>query len=166
MARTILNPPTATSDKLVEITEFRNSSRYSISGSQTGVLWTPGTFAKQKSAAESFLVLEAMIPATVAWSDQCGVYIRLTSETLTTDGPMHEGVHYGGVDNSYTWAKFIYKAHRIVENISAGTYTVECGWNSRNGTNQKPFENVNPNGTDDSRDFQMGSRCWVWEIAY
>jgi hypothetical protein len=49
--------------------------------------------------------------------------------------------------------------------VAAGSHTMSFGWNTRDGnTNNRPFNNLNPNSSDDSRNQQMVSRIVVYEV--
>ena len=148
------------------------NSRSSVSDSGNGTLWT-GSFTKQKGANESWILMDGMIPGTNNYSDQCGAFAMLDGADTNNDTPRHHGVYYAGANSNNGWARFIYQVHRIIKNddsaqeLAAGSRTWTVGWYPRNGgTNEKPFEIMNPNSSDDSRNNQYGGHMSIWEYRY
>ena len=173
MARKIIGtPPAIERDKLINATHYWMNGRTSVSNSSNGTLWT-GTFTKQKGANESWILMDGMIPGTNNYSDQCGAFAMLDGADTNNDTPRHHGVYYAGANSSNGWARFIWQVHRIIKNddsqqeLAAGSRTWTIGWYPRNGSSgEKPFEIMNPNSSDDSRNNQYGGHLTIWEYRY
>ena len=173
MARKIIGtPPAIERDKLINATHYWMNGRTSVSNSSNGTLWT-GTFTKQKGANESWILMDGMIPGSNNYSDQCGAFAMLDGADTNNDTPRHHGVYYAGANSSNGWARFIWQVHRIIKNddsqqeLAAGSRTWTIGWYPRNGSSgEKPFEIMNPNSSDDSRNNQYGGHLTIWEYRY
>ena len=173
MARKILGTkPAIERDKLINVTHYWMNNRTSVPTSSNGTLWT-GSFTKQKDATESWILMDGMIPGTNNYSDQCGVFAMLDGADTNNDTPRHHGVYYAGANSSNGWARFIWQVHRIIKNddsqqeLAAGSRTWTIGWYPRNGSSgEKPFEIMNPNSSDDSRNNQYGGHLTIWEYRY
>lgn len=172
MARRVLNTPASVSDKLVNVTHFRNDTRASLSDSSNGVLFT-GNFTKLYDANTSWILMEGMIPGGQAYSDQCGVYAGLNGMNTSNDAPRHHGICYAGADDGSVWARFTLYVHRIIDNsdstqeLASGNRTWTAGWYPKNGSStDKPFVIMNINSSDDARNQQYGSIMSIYEFLY
>lgn len=173
MARKVLYvPETTVTDKLVKVTRFRNDTRSNPTIGASGVLWS-GSFTKEYDANTSWILMEGMLPGTNNYSDQCGVYAMLDGANTNNDTPRHRGVHYSGANADTAWARFILYVHRIIDNtdsaqeLNAGSRTWSVGWSTKNGSaGDRPFEVLNPNASDDTRNQQCGSIMAIYEYLY
>tara|TARA_B100001989_G_scaffold68618_1_gene46607 strand:- start:584 stop:1105 length:522 start_codon:yes stop_codon:yes gene_type:complete len=173
MARKIIGTkPAIERDKLINVTHYWRNDRQSVNTSSNGTLWT-GSFTKQKSATESWILMDGMIPACNNYSDQCGAFAMLDGADTNNDTPRHHGVYYAGANSSNGWARFIWQVHRIIKNddsaqeLAAGSRTWTIGWYPRNGSSgEKPFQTMNPNSSDDNRNNQYGGHLSIWEYRY
>lgn len=173
MARSILNPPAVGStDKLVNVTRFRNDTRTNLSDSANGTIWS-GSFTKLYDANTSWILMEGMLPGSRAYSDQCGVFAMLNGANTNNDTPRHHGICYGIADADTGWARSILYVHRIIDNsdstqeLGAGNRTWSVGWYPRDGGGgNKPFQVWNPNSADDGRNNQYGSIMSIYEYLY
>jgi len=173
MARKVLYVPEVTvQDKLVNVTRFRNDTRVNLPNSGNYTMFS-GSFTKLYDANTSWILMEGMIPGGKNYSDQCGVFAMLDGANTNNDTPRHHGVYYSGTNAGQPWDRFILYVHRIIDNtdsaqeLNAGSRTWSVGWYPRNGsTGQRPFENMNPNSTDDARNQQCGSIMAIYEYLY
>ena len=172
MGRSILNAGTGgIDDQLVKIHYHRYDTRHNLGTAQSGVIWRTNHFTTTTNNAT--LIVKGQIWGGTAYSDACGEYTELCnsngsaydSSWRNTDGRRYWGCSYAGVDNSSSWAKFLFHWHQVYTNINAGTYEIVCGWNTRdNGNNNRPFQYSNINANDDVRSRQHESHCEIWEL--
>ena len=173
MARKLINvSESSVVDKLVKATHFRNDSRASMPNSANYTMFT-GNFTKQYDANTSWILMEGMLPGGKNYSDQCGIFAMLDGADTNNDTPRHHGIYYSGSNGGAVWDRFILYVHRIIDNtdstqeLNAGSRTWSVGWYPRNGNSgQRPFEVLNPNSTDDSRNQQNGSIMSIYEYLY
>ena len=173
MGRSILNvPEVSTGDKLVKIHYHKYSTRHSLSGGSSGIIWRTANFTTTTDNAT--FVVKGQIWGRAHASDHCGVYCQLldsnnnnvVSGADSTDGARYQGVGYAGVNAGGSWAKFLLAWHQIYTGIDAGTYRILIGWSTRNNSSgsERPFEFWNINATDDDRSHQHDSHCEIWEL--
>ena len=143
---------------VVNITHLSNNTRTVTS---SAVTYKPFAFSVTKLLSSSVLVIEGVIqwlgngdnsPCAGIAIDNSWNYTGLQYRTNMTGG-------YGNANHGCI------HINQTRTGISAGTRTIEFGWNSSNGSAYRLWQVLNPNSTDDSRNQQTGLQLHVWEIA-
>ena len=144
--------PTA-SGSVVAIRHYSNNTRAATTqGSPNGTLWS---FTDTKLyGSESNIIIHANL---IGWDDASGtigMYIEYA-------GTKSYSMMYTYEVNPY--AKMLTGTSNTTGK-SAGSQTVNIGWNAANGANSYPFVTLNPNSTDDARLHQTVSTAIVYEV--
>jgi len=144
--------PTA-SGSVVAIRHYSNNTRAATTqGSPNGTLWS---FTDTKLyGSESNIIIHANL---IGWDDASGtigMYIEYA-------GTKSYSIMYTYEVNPY--AKMLTGTSNTTGK-SAGSQTVNIGWNAANGSNSYPFLTLNPNSTDDARLHQTVSTAIVYEV--
>lgn len=144
--------PTA-SGSVVAIRHYSNNTRIaSLPTAASGTLWS---FTDTKLyGSESTIIIHANL---IGWDDASGtigMYIEYSGTKSYSMMYTYEVSPYCKVltGTSSTTGK------------SAGSQTVNIGWNAPSGTGSRPFVGLNPNATDDARLHQTVSTAIVYEI--
>lgn len=138
---------------------IRNSTRTSISGSNTGILFS-GTYTKILGSTESYLVIRASVFGAQFSSGNCGTGVRVDSTWNYGAAYQYDGQWSSSNQTTVIWG------YHIFTGIAAGARTIGFGWNTADGSsNDRPFAIFNPNNNDDSRNMQMASTMLVQEIT-
>ena len=140
------------SGAVIAMRHYSNSTRTAVSNSNDGTLWT-FTDAKLLGTETDIIV-----------------YVNLIGKD-DASGVMGTYIEYGGSRSysiSYTYEPTDYNKMMTgsskATGIGSGNNTVTIGWNTANSSNSKPFQVLNPNGTDDSRSHQHVSTAIVYEV--
>lgn len=143
---------------VVGITHYTNSTRTTTSSAAT---YKPFSFTVTKKLSTSILVIEGIVP----WwgngdnSPCAGIAI---DNTWSYTGLQYRVSASGGYADANHGSFHINQSR---SGISAGTRTIEFGWNSSNATAYRLVNVLNPNSTDNAANRQTGTQFHVWEIA-
>jgi len=177
MARTVLNKPAVSSDKLVKIHYHQYSNMNNVNAAAETNYWRTDTFTTTTANAD--LMVYGQLMGVSGASDQCGVYCMLLDgssnqgvsgmgETRSTnDDEKFRGVWYAGVNHNTNWSTFMMAWHKVYTGVPAGTYKIEVGHHSRSGGGQHFAQYIDPIGSNsnaDNRFQQMKRMCAVWEL--
>ena len=170
MPRYIDEPPAAGGDLLTKCHIRRYQQRSTISDSNNSTLWVPPSFTTTTDNA--VLVVRGQFWGVDNASDMCGAYAELKDNSGNSieggqnDSPRHQGVFYAGVNQGANWARHLFTWHKIYTNVSPGTYRMYFGWHVRDGgSGNRPFERIDPNGSDDGRTRPHERLLYVWELS-
>ena len=144
--------PTA-SGSVVAVRHYSNNTRVaSVSTAATGTLWS---FTDTKLyGSESTIIIHANL---IGWDDASGV-IGMYIEYASTKS---YSIQFTYDENAY--CKML-TGTSSTTGKSAGSQTVNIGWDAANGTSSRPFVTLNPNSTDDARMHQTVSTAIVYEV--
>lgn len=138
-------------------TVIRNSTRTATSLAYN-VTHFSGSFTKTTSTSN--LVVVGTVIGGQFNDGNAGVGFVLDGTTWDFGA----GYNYDGVwTNAYTTVQCIGTGY--FTGVSAGTHTMGWGVKSVNATNTRPYNYLNPNGTDDGRNGQFISTLIVYETA-
>ena len=140
------------SGAVVAMRHYSNSTRSSLSNSNDGTLWT---FTDTKLFGTETDII---------------VYVNLIGKD-DASGVMGTYIEYGGSRSysiSYTYDTTAYNKMMTgsskATGIGSGSNTVTIGWNTADSASSKPFQVLNPNSTDDTRNHQHVSTAIVYEV--
>lgn len=130
------------------------TSMPALSGAYTAF---SGVYNKRFGASDSYLVVRSTVFGAGRYSGNCGV-------GHVCDGNWDFGVGYQ-YDGAWTDQQSITViGHSVFTGIAAGNRTIGWGWNPNDGSTNRPFNNLNPNSSDDPRNSQMSSVVIVQEV--
>jgi len=154
--RITINAPVG-SGLILATTVIRNSTRTAISAVYNTAHFS-GSFTKTTSTS-NLVVVATVIGGQ--YNDGNGAHGFVIDGTIWDFGAAY---NYDGVwTNIYTTVQCIGTGY--FQNISAGSHTMGWGVKAFNGTTTRPYNYLNPNGTDDARNGQFISTLVVYETA-
>jgi hypothetical protein len=143
---------------VVKMSVFRNYTREAASGNPVNAygMWTTAGFTKAR--ADTNIIIQVTVFGAGYSSGQCGIGTEV-------DGVWDYGHGYQ-YDGSYTAKTLQCHGTSYYTGLAAGSHTLKWGWKPGNGTTgERPFDVLNPNNNDDSRNGQVGSTMVVYEVA-
>lgn len=138
-------------------TVIRNSTRTAISAAYNATHFSGG-FTKTTSTS-NLVVLATVVGGQ--YNDGNGAVGIVLDSTTWDWGAAHN--YDGSWTKSYTTVQCIGTGY--FTGVSAGVHTMGWGVKAANGGTTRPYETLNPNSTDDSRNGQFISTLIVYEIA-
>ena len=149
------------SGTVISSTVIRNGTRTSLSLSALSTLFS-GTHNKILGASQSYLLVRATVFGAGYYSGNCGVGCYVDSTNNWNYGASYQ---YDGSWSATNQITTIIGYH-IFKGYDAGVRTIGFGWKCANGsTTDRPFNNFNPNSSDDPRLNQVISTMYVQEIV-
>lgn len=142
---------------ILALTVIRNNTRTAISASAQGVAFS-GSFRKIK--ANSIIRSTCTVFGDGYSAGNCGVGMVIDS-LLWDHGCAYQ---YDGAWSS-TQQTTIIVGSSTWNNLSVGTHTIGFGWKTADSTSDKPFNYINPNSSTESRNQQMVSSIFVYEVV-
>ena len=143
--------PTA-SGQVVAVRHYSNSTRSALSNSNNGTLWT---FTDTKLfGTETDIIVQVNLIGKDDASGVMGTYIEYGGSRSYSISYTYEVTAYNKIMTGSSKAT----------GISSGNNTVTIGWNTADSASSKPFQVLNPNSTDDTRNHQHVSTATVYEI--
>ena len=154
------------SGHLVNSTVATNATSIINTTGNTINYWT-FQFTKKLDAANSYIILHGQLPGQDRYSYYVGLYCEIVGaneSVRTTDGSAYKGISafgaYTGTNEPY-WIQVLKK----FTGLSAGTHTVNFGWQNRNSsTNDMWCHYWNPNYVTDIRNHNARSCVILNEI--
>ena len=154
--RVVINAPVG-SGLILSTTTIRNSTRTAISAVYNSAHFS-GSFTKTTSTSNLVVTATVLGGQYNDGNGACGFVIDGTTWDF---GAAYQ---YDGVwSQVYTTIQCIGTGY--FQNISAGSHTMGWGVKAFNGSTTRPYNYLNPNGTDDARNGQMISTLIIYEIA-
>ena len=145
--------------KLLQVLEVTDGTRV---GLPTGSSWSRQVGSFTKLSATSDLFISVHIPGDGNYSDNCGVFVQLDSNS----SPSNNTHAYRGI--SYVSSLGHTNAIRGQQKWSgkaAGLHTLHWGWKTINGSSgDRPFNVLNSNNSDDVREQQHHSTFIIMEV--
>jgi hypothetical protein len=155
---TIENAPTGMP---LAINVISSATRTSVSTSNRTTIIS-GTFTKLRN--DTVIRATSTVFGAGFFSGNCGVGLVLDFGTANERWDYGMAYQYDGAWSSANQTTMVFGQAQWTS-VAAGSHTMSFGWNTRDGnTNNRPFNNLNPNSSDDSRNQQMVSRIVVYEV--
>jgi hypothetical protein len=146
----------APSGALVAVNTVRNSTRSSVSAGASGILFS-GTFTKLR--ADTKITAFTTTFGAGFYSGNCGFGMRMDSSSWDYGTSYKYDGMWSGTSQTTICSGWGYWT-----GLAAGSHTIAVGWNTINGsTGDKPFNILNPNNNEDSRNYQMISSIIIYE---
>ena len=138
-------------------TIIRSSTRTAVSTAAESVIFS-GSFTKQR--ADTNLAATCTVFGAGYYSGNCGVGMRIDS----SNWDYGVAYQYDGAWSS-TIQTTIIVGHSYWTGVTAGAHTIGFGWKTADaGASNRPFNILNPNSTEESRNQQMVSTIILYEI--
>lgn len=142
---------------VISLTVIRNSTRIAISTATQAVAFS-GTFKKFK--ANTIIRSTCTVFGDGYYDGNCGVGMVING-SLWDHGCAYQ---YDG-SWSATLQTTVITGSSIWSNIGIGTHTIGFGWRPANAVASKPFNYINPSSSTESRNQQMSSTIFVYEVV-
>ena len=130
-----------------------------VTSTSSDVQLYSGTFTKAKASSKIYVM--ATIPVDNSSTNGGSyMYVQLTDGVTTQR-------QFGGITRPYatqTENEGAYVNTRFGSNFNAGTITLSMGWDSADNSFNRPFEVLNPNSSDDSRNNQHSTIYQIFEV--
>jgi hypothetical protein len=145
---------------ILSSTAIRYGTRTALSISAYTVIFS-GSFTKLR--ADSTIIATCTVFGDGFYSGNCGVGMQIDTGSNWDYGCGYQ--YDGGWSN--TIQTTVVNGQSQWTGISAGSHTIGFGWRTFNlsSATDRPFNNINPNSAVESRNQQMISSIFVYEIA-
>lgn len=145
------------------INVISSNTRTSISTGFRGICFS-GSFTKLRN--DTIIRATATVFGAGFFSGNCGVGLVLDNGTAIERWDYGMAYQYDGAWSSTQQTTMVFGQTQWA-GVAAGGHTIAFGWNVASGssdTNNRPFNFLNPNSSDDVRNNQMVSRIVVYEV--
>jgi len=154
---------------LVKAQTFEDSTRRAL-----GTSADPGgiitfTYNKLKDGSTTKLIVIGSISGRGSYSDSVGQYFDMqtggVSSHASNDSAAFKGVQTDNANSAGTHGSTSINKTFQSTNLTVGNHTFEYGYRVRSGSSgERPYNQINPNSSDDNRKQQQSSTFTVFEV--
>jgi len=149
-----------TTGKIINVTQFTNSSRSALSASTSTTLWSAGNVVKKTSSSK--LIIVGQLCFGDGESYNMGYWWQIGSSGLRRDGIFQD--HYPSDSYSTATIKLGWYINGEYSTSATGNLAVSLGWAAIDGSSNTPGLVWNPNTSDDGRSQQHTSDLKIYEV--